>query len=78
MSAGEFSPQRHHGTKDFNSFFASLCLEGESVFLQPIGYETPGQAFRAVRPNKQKLGHWRVMDVRFRPDTGRNAEAAVT
>ena len=31
MSTGEFSPLRHHGTKDFNSFFVPSCFGGELV-----------------------------------------------
>ncbi len=45
MSAGEFSPQKHHGTKNFTTFFVASCLDGESVLLQPSGYETPDLEF---------------------------------
>jgi len=44
MSAGEFSPQRHHGTKDFKTFFVLSWPGGESVFLRPSEYETLGLA----------------------------------
>ena len=45
MSAGEFSPQRHHDTKDFKTFLVALWPGGESVFLQASGYGTLGPAF---------------------------------
>ena len=73
----EFSPQRHHGTKNFDRFFVPLCLEGKSVFLRPSEYATPGLAFRTLHSKKQRLGQWRVMDVRVRADNGRHTESTV-
>ena len=56
----EFSPQKHHGTKDFNSFFGSSCLGGEpNSAPKRVRDAGPGVLSREIKKTEARLlaGH---------------------